>query len=112
MMLDVLVDGLSWLLLLAGSFVVVVGALGLVRMPDVFTRMHAGGMIDTFGSLLIFAASVVTGAPLSGLSRFNVTAKSPLTGTIGDSQGGGYWGAELKMAGFDALVITVASKRS
>jgi aldehyde:ferredoxin oxidoreductase len=57
-------------------------------------------------SLLIFAASVVTGAPLSGLSRFNVTAKSPLTGTIGDSQGGGFWGAELKMAGFDAVVIT------
>lgn len=59
MMLDVLVDGLSWLLLLAGSFVVVVGALGLVRMPDVFTRMHAGGMIDTFGSLLIFAGLVL-----------------------------------------------------
>jgi aldehyde:ferredoxin oxidoreductase len=64
--------------------------------------------LDPFNpaSLLIFAPSVLTGAPLSGLSRFNATAKSPLTGTIGDSQAGGYWGAELKKAGFDALVIT------
>jgi aldehyde:ferredoxin oxidoreductase len=57
------------------------------------------------GNLLVFAASVLTGAPLSGLSRFNITAKSPLTGRIGDSQGGGFWGAELKRAGFDAVVV-------
>jgi aldehyde:ferredoxin oxidoreductase len=56
-------------------------------------------------NLLIFATSVMTGAPLSGLSRFNITARSPLTGAIGDSQGGGFWGAELKRAGFDAIVI-------
>jgi aldehyde:ferredoxin oxidoreductase len=94
--------------------------------PD-FYRRYAGGSclamaymlremppgLDPFDprSLLIFAASVVTGAPLSGLSRFNVTAKSPLTGIIGDSQGGGFWGAELKMAGFDAVVITGRAKR-
>ncbi|MEE9589123.1 MAG: monovalent cation/H(+) antiporter subunit G [Hyphomicrobiaceae bacterium] len=58
-MLDVLVDGLSWLALVAGSFVVVVGALGLVRMPDVFTRMHAGGMIDTLGAALIFLGLIL-----------------------------------------------------
>jgi aldehyde:ferredoxin oxidoreductase len=57
-------------------------------------------------SPLIFAASVMTGAPLSGLSRFNVTAKSPLTSAIGDSQGGGFWGAELRRAGYIAVVIT------
>jgi aldehyde:ferredoxin oxidoreductase len=69
--------------------------------------------VDAFDprSVLVFAPSVVTGAPLSGLSRFNITAKSPLTGTIGDSQGGGFWGAELKMTGFDAIVITGRAKQ-
>lgn len=62
-------------------------------------------------NVLVFAASVVGGAPVSGASRFSVTAKSPLTGTIGDSQCGGWWAPELKGAGFDAVVITGASPR-
>ena len=62
-------------------------------------------------NLLIFAASVMTGAPLSGLSRFNITAKSPLTSAIGDSQGGGFWGAELRRAGFDGIVIRGQASR-
>ena len=56
-------------------------------------------------NMLVFAASVVTGAAVSGQSRVTATAKSPLTGAIGDSQGGGYWPAELKFAGFDAIII-------
>jgi multicomponent Na+:H+ antiporter subunit G len=39
----------SWMFILLGSFFTVVGAIGLVRMPDVFTRMHAGSVIDTLG---------------------------------------------------------------
>jgi aldehyde:ferredoxin oxidoreductase len=54
---------------------------------------------------LVFSVSVVTGAPISGLSRMNVTAKSPLTGAIGDSQSGGFFPVELKFAGFDAIII-------
>lgn len=46
-----------------------------------------------------------TGAPISGQSRASITAKSPLTGLIGDSQVGGFWPAELKFAGFDGVVI-------
>lgn len=56
-------------------------------------------------NVLVFAASVITGAPVSGLSRFNVSAKSPESGLIGDSQCGGHWGPQLKFAGFDALVV-------
>jgi len=56
-------------------------------------------------NVLIFAPSIITGVPVMGTSRFNITAKSPLTGTIGDSQCGGAWGAKLKHSGFDALVI-------
>ncbi|RJQ44600.1 MAG: aldehyde:ferredoxin oxidoreductase [Anaerolineaceae bacterium] len=54
---------------------------------------------------LVFSVSVVTGAPISGLSRMNVTAKSPLTGAIGDSQSGGFFPVELKFAGFDGIVV-------
>lgn len=45
-----LVDILSWALILAGSFFTLAGALGLVRMPDVFTRMHSASVIETLGA--------------------------------------------------------------
>ena len=48
---------------------------------------------------------VTTGAPVSGQSRLNANAKSPISGGIGDSQSGGFFPAELKFAGFDGIVI-------
>ena len=56
-------------------------------------------------NILVLALSVVTGASISGQSRLTAAAKSPLTGAIGDSQGGGFFPAELKNAGFDAVVV-------
>lgn len=61
-------------------------------------------------NVLVFAPSIVTGAPLSGLSRFNVSAKSPESGLVGDAQCGGHFGPQLKYAGFDALVIHGAAQ--
>jgi len=43
----------SWLLLLAGGFFVMVGSLGLIRMPDFYTRLHGASIIDTLGAGLI-----------------------------------------------------------
>ncbi|MBI2774198.1 MAG: aldehyde ferredoxin oxidoreductase family protein, partial [Chloroflexi bacterium] len=60
-------------------------------------------------NLLVFAPGVLTGAPLSGASRHSVGARSPLTGALGESEVGGFWGAELKRAGWDGIVITGAS---
>ena len=59
---------------------------------------------------LIFHNGPLTGttAPTSG--RFGVTTKSPATGTYFDAYCGGYWGNMLKYAGYDALVLTGASK--
>lgn len=58
---------------------------------------------------LIITVGPLTGiAPLSG--RHSIVSKSPLTGTIFDSNGGGYFGRELKYAGIDALIITGASE--
>jgi aldehyde:ferredoxin oxidoreductase len=56
-------------------------------------------------NVLALFASVTTGAPISGQSRLNANAKSPISGAIGDSQAGGYFPAELKFAGFDGIVI-------
>lgn len=60
---------------------------------------------------LIFATSIITGTPIPGSSRFTVAAKSPLTGGFGESQAGGWWGAELKFAGYDALIIEGKAER-
>jgi multicomponent Na+:H+ antiporter subunit G len=47
--MSLLLDALAWIALVAGGFFVIVGAIGLHRMPDVFTRMHATSLIDTLG---------------------------------------------------------------
>ena len=61
-------------------------------------------------NVIVFSTSPVTGAPISGASRNSVTSKSPLSGCIGCGEAGGFWGPELKFAGFDALVIKGRSK--
>jgi multicomponent Na+:H+ antiporter subunit G len=48
------VDIISWALILLGSFFTLAGAIGLVRMPDLFTRMHAASVIDTAGIVFLF----------------------------------------------------------
>ena len=50
-----------------------------------------------------------TAAPATG--RVTISAKSPLTGGFGDSNMGGHWGAELKYAGYDQIVITGKAKK-
>lgn len=54
---------------------------------------------------LIFAAGAVTGAPVGGSGRNSVGGKSPLTNGYGDAEVGGFWGAELKHAGYDAIIV-------
>jgi len=56
-------------------------------------------------NLLIFAPGLLTGTILPGAGRHAVGGKSPLTGALGSCETGGWWGAELKRSGFDALVI-------
>lgn len=63
--------------------------------------------VDPLGpdNRLIFAPGVVTGAPLPGSGRHGVGARSPLTGGIAASESGGFWGTELKRAGYDAIIV-------
>jgi aldehyde:ferredoxin oxidoreductase len=60
-------------------------------------------------NLLVFAPGLLTGTPLSGASRHSVGARSPLTGAFGEAEVGGFWGAELKRAGWDGIVVRGAS---
>ncbi len=89
--------------------------------PESFYRKYFGGSAmgtyyilkevpkgaDPLGpeNLLTIFDSVVTGASISGQSRINVNAKSPMSGAIGDSQAGGFFPAEFKFAGYDGLVL-------
>lgn len=54
-----LADLFSWICLLAGGAFSVIGAVGLVRMPSLFTRMHAASLIDTLGAGLVLLGLVV-----------------------------------------------------
>ena len=69
--------------------------------------------VDPLGpeNVLVLSVGVLTGAPIGGLSRVMANAKSPLTGAIGDAQGGGFWPAELKFAGYDAIIVTGKSPK-
>jgi aldehyde:ferredoxin oxidoreductase len=97
------------------------GSLRVEEPEEAFYRKYMGGSalamyyllnemppgVDPLGpeNVLVLALSVLTGTAVSGQSRMTAAAKSPLTGGIGDSQGGGFFPAEMKFAGFDAIVI-------
>lgn len=52
-------DVLSWTLLAAGGFFCVVGGIGLLRMPDFYTRLHAASVTDTLGAGLILLGLIL-----------------------------------------------------
>ncbi|MQA89029.1 MAG: sodium:proton antiporter [Gemmatimonas sp.] len=47
-----MIDILSWVFLASGAFFMLVAGVGVLRMPDVFTRLHAAGIKDTLGAAL------------------------------------------------------------
>ena len=69
--------------------------------------------IDPFSpeNVLIFGTGFLTGTLVPNSSRFNVSAKSPETGILGDANCGGYFAAELRYAGFDRLIIKGKAKK-
>ena len=54
---------------------------------------------------LIFASGPLTGSAAPAASRYMAVTKSPLTGTIASSNSGGFWGPELKFAGWDMVIL-------
>ena len=53
--MDAIREILVWVLLVSGSLFAIVGGLGLIRLPDLFSRMHGSGVTDTLGAALILA---------------------------------------------------------
>ena len=89
--------------------------------PESFYRRYLGGAglvgyyllkqvpkgADPLGpeNVLIFAAGPSTGVPVAGGGRSHMGAKSPLTGGYGEADVGGFFGAEMRLAGYDALLV-------
>ena len=63
------------------------------------------------GNKIIWATGPLTGTMASTGGRYSVITKGPLTGAIACSNSGGYWGAELKMAGWDMIIFQGASPK-
>lgn len=53
------IDGLSWVLFALGSLAVLAGGIGALRMPDLYTRMHAASVTDSLGAILIISAIIL-----------------------------------------------------
>jgi len=97
------------------------GEMGVDEPAESFYRRYLGGNgivayyllkevpkgADPLGpdNVLVFAGGPVTGVPIAGGGRNVVGAKSPLTGGYGEGEVGGYFGAELRRAGYDAVVV-------
>jgi aldehyde:ferredoxin oxidoreductase len=86
------------------------GAYGLGARV-IYSRQEPGA--DALGpdNMLGFTTGVLVGASAVGATRFTVCGKSPLTGTWGDANSGGYFAAALKKAGFDAVFFTGVAEK-
>jgi multicomponent Na+:H+ antiporter subunit G len=63
--METLLSVLSWASVALGLFFMIVGTIGILRMPDIFTRLHAAGMTDTMGAgFLILGMCLQTGLGL------------------------------------------------
>jgi aldehyde:ferredoxin oxidoreductase len=90
-------------------------------LDEIFLRHYVGGWgfigyyllnelapgIDPLGpdNKLVYATGPITGQPIAGGGRHMIGGKSPLTGGFSGSEAGGFFGAELKRAGWDAIII-------
>ncbi len=102
------------------------GEINITSTPDELTRAYLGGRgmnmaylrhylrmhgnprdIDAFDprNPLIIGAGLLTGTIAPNAARFNVSARSPESGILGDSNCGGFFAAAMRKAGFDRLVI-------
>ncbi len=87
-MTDIAIDIASWVLLTLGGVNLLVGGIGVLRMPDLYTRMHAASLTDSMGAILVILgimlqaglslATVKLGAILAFLLLTSPTAANAL----------------------------------
>jgi multicomponent Na+:H+ antiporter subunit G len=77
-------DVLALILVIAGAFFLLVGSIGVVRLPDFYTRTHAVGKSDTLGLVLaVFGIAVYDGPSLTDLKLVAVVVFVALTNPVG-----------------------------
>ncbi|MCF2949189.1 monovalent cation/H(+) antiporter subunit G [Paraglaciecola aquimarina] len=80
-MIDLLIDILSWILLILGGVCVLIGGIGGLRLPNFYTRIHAASLTDTMGTILIFTGMMLqAGLTLATLKLFAIMLFLLLTG--------------------------------
>lgn len=67
-MIDTVLNALSWVLLAGGGVFVVIGGIGVLRMPDFYTRLHAASVTESLGAIMILLGLMMQG----GLSLVTV----------------------------------------
>jgi aldehyde:ferredoxin oxidoreductase len=102
------------------------GEVAIEHPEETFMRRYQGGALGVYylfqltspgfdplspENVLSFIPGVLAHLPLALGNRVSITAKSPLTGLVIDSQAGGYWGKACRDAGYDALVIQGAAEK-
>ena len=81
--MEIVLDGLSWLLIAGGGVLTVIGAVGLLRFPDFFTRLHAASLTDTGGlGLLVLGLLLQAGPTQVGLKLVLVMLFLLYTGPV------------------------------
>jgi multicomponent Na+:H+ antiporter subunit G len=80
-MIDIVLDVLSWILLIVGGACVLIGGIGGLRLPNFYTRIHAASLTDTMATILIFAGLMLqSGLTLATLKLFAIMLFLLLTG--------------------------------
>ena len=103
------------------------GSLQKQPLPEEWKKKYIGGrgfgvriisdLVDpatdplSDANVVVFAAGPLTGSRMPMGSRYDVVTKSPLTGTLSSANSGGFFGTELKRAGFDAVIIRGNARR-
>lgn len=81
MTVESVLDIASWILLVSGGIFVFAGGLGALRMPDLYTRMHAASLTDTLGTILILTGIILqSGLWLAAIKLLAIMVFLLLTG--------------------------------
>ena len=57
--MSVFLDMVSWIALVAGAIFCIIGGIGLIRLPDFYSRLHGGGITDTLGAGLVLLGLMI-----------------------------------------------------
>lgn len=94
----IVLDVISWLLIVSGAFFSIVGGIGIVRFPEFYSRLHGGGITDTLGAglivlgLMLQAPGVLVALKLVMILFFlTVTSPSSCHALSNSALAQGYW---------------------